>query len=149
MSTAGERAADEAGRIVAAARLDAVAQLAGAAARIRRETDRELAETIAAAEGEAALGRASGPAPGSSASSPWLPTPRRHRRAGPGVVGAGWVAGTVRARAMARRRIGAAGARALAASSSLDVALAGLVGSPYGHDVRGGMTLAQAQHAWP
>jgi hypothetical protein len=62
-------------------------------------------------------------------------------------VSAGWVAATVRARAMARRRIGLAGARRLAAAPSLDAALAELVGTPYGHDVRVDHTLAQAQWA--
>ncbi|HEV7187339.1 MAG TPA: hypothetical protein VGN28_05540 [Blastococcus sp.] len=62
-------------------------------------------------------------------------------------MSAGWVAGTVRARAMAHRRLGAAGARALAASPSLPDALATLTASPYGHDVSAGQTLAQAQRA--
>jgi hypothetical protein len=62
-------------------------------------------------------------------------------------VTAGWVAGTVRARAMSRRRLGAAGARALAASSTLADALAVLVATPYGHDVRADHTLAEAQRA--
>ncbi|HEV7213028.1 MAG TPA: hypothetical protein VGN47_15060 [Blastococcus sp.] len=62
-------------------------------------------------------------------------------------MSARWVAGTVRARAMAHRRIGAGGARALAASPSLEDALATLSASPYGHDVRTGQTLAEAQRA--
>ena len=62
-------------------------------------------------------------------------------------MSAGWVAGTVRARAMARRRLGSGAARALAASPSLDDALAVLAATPYGHDVRTGQTLAEAQHA--
>jgi hypothetical protein len=57
------------------------------------------------------------------------------------------VAGTVRATALARRRLGAAGARELAASSDLDEALASLARSPYGHDVRVTHTLAEAQRA--
>ena len=60
---------------------------------------------------------------------------------------AGWVAGTVRARAMNSRRLGAAGARALAASPSLADALDTLSTTPYGHDVRPDQTLAQAQRA--
>jgi hypothetical protein len=48
---------------------------------------------------------------------------------------------------MAHRRLGAAGARALAAASSLPDALAALTASPYGHDVAPGQTLAQAQRA--
>jgi hypothetical protein len=62
-------------------------------------------------------------------------------------VSAGWVAGTVRARAMTRRRLGPGGAHALARSESLPDALAVLAASPYGHDVGVGMTLDEAQHA--
>ena len=62
-------------------------------------------------------------------------------------MSAGWVAGTVRARAMARRRVGLDGARRLARTSSLEAALAILVATPYGHDVRADHTLAQAQRA--
>lgn len=58
-----------------------------------------------------------------------------------------WVAGSVRAKALARRRLGAAGARSLAASPDLATALAALSGTPYGHDLRPEHTLAQAQHA--
>ncbi len=58
-----------------------------------------------------------------------------------------WVAGSVRARALARRRVGAGGARALAGSSSLDDAVTALARTPYGHDVRAGQGLAEAQHA--
>ncbi|MGH8866424.1 MAG: hypothetical protein ACRDYU_00325 [Actinomycetes bacterium] len=58
-----------------------------------------------------------------------------------------WVAGTVRAKALARRRLGAAGARALAGSPTLGEALTVLAASPYGHDVRADQTLAEAQHA--
>lgn len=60
---------------------------------------------------------------------------------------AGWVAGSVRARAMARRRLGVAGARALAVSPSLADALASLAATPYGHDVRPDQSLRQAQRA--
>jgi hypothetical protein len=62
-------------------------------------------------------------------------------------VSAGWVAATVRACAMARRRVGLAGARRLAAAPSLDAALTELAGGPSGHDVRTNHTLAQAQQA--
>lgn len=62
-------------------------------------------------------------------------------------MNAGWVAGTVRARAMARRRVGRTGVRALAASASLDDAVDVLAAGPYGHDVRRGQSLAEAQHA--
>ncbi|MGZ4614830.1 MAG: hypothetical protein ACXV4A_04660 [Actinomycetes bacterium] len=58
-----------------------------------------------------------------------------------------WVAGSVRARALTRRRLGLAGCRALAASPSLEVALTGLAGTPYGHDVQVGHSLAEAEHA--
>jgi hypothetical protein len=47
-------------------------------------------------------------------------------------MSAGWVAGSVRARALARRRIGAAEARRLAACRSLDEALEALAATPYG-----------------
>ena len=46
-------------------------------------------------------------------------------------MSAGWVAGSVRARALARRRIGADEARRLAACGSLDEALAMLAATPY------------------
>jgi hypothetical protein len=58
-----------------------------------------------------------------------------------------WVAGVVRARALAERRLGAGGARALAASPGLPVALQTLEATPYGHDVHVGQSLAEAQHA--
>jgi hypothetical protein len=60
---------------------------------------------------------------------------------------AAWVAGSVRARAMARRRLGAAAARSLAQSGSLGDAVDQLATTPYGHDVRPGQTLAEAQRA--
>ena len=59
----------------------------------------------------------------------------------------GWVACHVRARALTRRRLGREAARRLAASPSLDAAVTALVHSPYGHDVRPGQTLAEAQRA--
>ncbi len=58
-----------------------------------------------------------------------------------------WVAGVVRAKALARRRLGAAGVRAVAKSPGLGPALAILASSPYGHDVRPGQSLGAAQHA--
>ena len=58
-----------------------------------------------------------------------------------------WVAGVVRAKALARRRLGAAGARAVATSPGLDRALTALTVTPYGHDVRLGQSLAEAQRA--
>lgn len=60
-------------------------------------------------------------------------------------MAAGWVAGSVRARALARRRLGRAGARALATSGSLPAAVEALAASPYGRDVRAGSSLAEAQ----
>jgi hypothetical protein len=62
-------------------------------------------------------------------------------------MSAGWVAASVRSRAMAQRRVGAAGARTLAARSSLGEALEILAETPYGRDVRAGQSLAQAQRA--
>ena len=58
-----------------------------------------------------------------------------------------WVAGSVRARALARRRIGAGQARRLAAAGSLEDALRLLAATAYGRETRPGQTLAQAQHA--
>ena len=46
-------------------------------------------------------------------------------------MSAGWVAGSVRARALARRRIGAGQARRIAACGSLGEALAMLAATPY------------------
>jgi hypothetical protein len=57
-----------------------------------------------------------------------------------------WVAGSVRARALARRRIGAVASRRLAACPSLDDALRMLAPTAYGQQVRPGQTLPQAQH---
>lgn len=61
-------------------------------------------------------------------------------------MSAGWVAGSVRAKAMARRRLGRAATRELAASSTTESALHMLAGSAYGRDVRPGLTVEQAQH---
>lgn len=60
---------------------------------------------------------------------------------------ADWVAGSVRARALARRRLGAVTVRQLAAAPSLTAALASLASTPYGHDVRAGQSLTEAQRA--
>ncbi|HEY7101449.1 MAG TPA: hypothetical protein VH573_07400 [Mycobacteriales bacterium] len=53
----------------------------------------------------------------------------------------------MRARALARRRLGRAGARALATSGSLASSVEALAASPYGRDVRAGSSLADAQRA--
>ena len=58
-----------------------------------------------------------------------------------------WVAASVRARAMARRRLGASAARGLAARPVLGEAVEALAAGPYGREVRPGQTLAEAQHA--
>lgn len=58
-----------------------------------------------------------------------------------------WVSGVVRAKAFGRRRLGRVGVRALAGSPSLQEAVATLADTPYGHDVRVGLDLAQAQRA--
>lgn len=59
---------------------------------------------------------------------------------------AGWVAGSVRARALSRRRIGAARARALARAADLNAALIDLEQTPYHRGAHRGQTLAEAQH---
>lgn len=59
----------------------------------------------------------------------------------------GWVAGSVRARHMLARRLGPGAAGELAASGSLDRAIAMLAGSAYGRSVRTGMDLGAAQRA--
>jgi hypothetical protein len=58
----------------------------------------------------------------------------------------GWVAGSVRAREIAGRRLGADVTRDLAASGSLDQALRALAGTPYARDLMPGQDLASAQH---
>jgi hypothetical protein len=58
-----------------------------------------------------------------------------------------WVAGVVRAKALARRRLGAGATRAVAMRPGLVEALAALAVTPYGHDVRQGQSLAEGQHA--
>jgi hypothetical protein len=62
-------------------------------------------------------------------------------------VSAGWVAGSVRARAIARRRLGVDGARQMAACSSLEEALRGLAVTAYGGAARDRQGLAEVQHA--
>lgn len=61
-------------------------------------------------------------------------------------MSAGWVAGSVRARALAQRRVGRAGARRIAASGSLDSALRELTGTGYGGNAHPGLEVAEAQH---
>lgn len=61
-------------------------------------------------------------------------------------MSAAWVAGSVRARALARRRIGAVAARRLAESGSLEDALRLLAPTGYGREIHPGQTLARAQH---
>lgn len=62
-------------------------------------------------------------------------------------MGAEWVAGGVRARALARRRVGAGAARRLAGAPSLSDALRTLADTPYGHDLHLGQSLADAEQA--
>jgi hypothetical protein len=62
-------------------------------------------------------------------------------------MSAGWVAAAVRARAMARRQIGAEAARQLAASGSLETALRALAAGPTGRGTGPGQTLPAAQQA--
>ncbi|TCC21601.1 V-type ATPase subunit [Kribbella sindirgiensis] len=61
-------------------------------------------------------------------------------------MGAGWVAATVRAKAMARRRIGAGAARRLASSPGLPDALRLLDGTAYARAAAPGTTLPEAEH---
>jgi hypothetical protein len=61
-------------------------------------------------------------------------------------VSAGWVAGGVRARAIARRRLGADAARELAACSSLEQAVGMLAATAYGGPAQDGQGLAAVQH---
>jgi hypothetical protein len=58
-----------------------------------------------------------------------------------------WTAVAVRARGLATRRLGRAGAQNLAHAKSLDEALRMLSRTPYGRDVRIGMDLASAERA--
>ena len=61
-------------------------------------------------------------------------------------MSAGWVAGSVRARALARRRLGAEETRRLASCSSLGDALRMLAATAYGANLRPSQPLAAAQH---
>lgn len=58
-----------------------------------------------------------------------------------------WVAGAIRGQALARRRLGDEGVRALAAKQSLGEALQFLSASSYGHRFRADLDLASAQRA--
>lgn len=58
-----------------------------------------------------------------------------------------WVAGSVRASALSSRRLGAAGALALAGSPDVHSAITALSASPYGREVRADHTIAEAEHA--
>jgi ATP synthase (C/AC39) subunit len=60
-------------------------------------------------------------------------------------MSAGWVAGSVRARALARRRLGAEETRRLASCGSLSDALRMLAGTAYGANLRPEQPLAVAQ----
>ncbi|SFJ87937.1 hypothetical protein SAMN05216275_113144 [Streptosporangium canum] len=60
---------------------------------------------------------------------------------------AAWVAGSTRARALAHRRAGLAAAGRIAACDSLEQAVTLLAGTPYGHDMRRGQSLPEAQWA--
>jgi hypothetical protein len=62
-------------------------------------------------------------------------------------VSAGWTAASVRARALARRRVGTEGARSLARLRSLDDARARLDDSPYAGRIGPSMGVAEIQHA--
>jgi hypothetical protein len=62
-------------------------------------------------------------------------------------MGAAWVAGTVRARALLSRRVGAAGARRLAGLGSVDAVIRELGDGPYGRELRPGLTTAQVEAA--
>ncbi|HTZ30582.1 MAG TPA: hypothetical protein VMC83_41725 [Streptosporangiaceae bacterium] len=62
-------------------------------------------------------------------------------------MSAGWVAGSVRARALARRRLGPDSARQVAACRSLREALGLLAGTPYAEAGKQSQALAAVQHA--
>ncbi|WP_040796383.1 hypothetical protein [Nocardia higoensis] len=61
-------------------------------------------------------------------------------------MGAGWLIGQVRGRALLSRRLGDAGARDLAASPSVAAAVAILAEGPYGRFVHSGQSLADVEH---
>lgn len=56
-----------------------------------------------------------------------------------------WIAGSVRARALVRRRIGIARARQIAACPTAAAAVAEVAATPYGRDVRVGQTYVDAE----
>jgi hypothetical protein len=60
-------------------------------------------------------------------------------------MGAGWVAGTVRARALLSRRVGAAEARRLAGLGSTDAVVRDLTPGPYGRELPGRRTTAEVE----
>ena len=60
---------------------------------------------------------------------------------------AAWVAGTTRAKALARRCAGPETARRAASEPTVDGALAVLGPTPYGHGVHAGQSLAETEHA--
>ncbi|MDF3293287.1 hypothetical protein [Streptomyces silvisoli] len=62
-------------------------------------------------------------------------------------MSAGWVAGVTRARAMLSRRVGASGARQVAAAEDLGEALRYLTATPYRKYLQAGGTLTDAQRA--
>jgi hypothetical protein len=62
-------------------------------------------------------------------------------------VSVGWVAGAIRGRALARRRLGDEGVRALARTATLSEALEFLAGSSYGHRVRADLDVSGARRA--
>ncbi|KIQ65545.1 hypothetical protein TR51_16990 [Kitasatospora griseola] len=62
-------------------------------------------------------------------------------------MGAGWVAGVTRARAMLSRRLGAVATRQMAAAGNLDEALKSLSTTGYRHDLEPGTGLAAAQRS--
>ena len=62
-------------------------------------------------------------------------------------MSARWVAGSVRSRLLARRRLGREGARAIAGASSPAEAIGLLARTPYGHDVDATMSPSDARHA--
>ena len=62
-------------------------------------------------------------------------------------MGVGWVAGSVRARLLARHRAGIEGAREVADASSIDAARAQLGTTPYARAITGTSSVRDAQHA--
>ncbi|MDW6057135.1 hypothetical protein SAZ11_02330 [Streptomyces sp. FXJ1.4098] len=62
-------------------------------------------------------------------------------------MGAGWVAGVTRAKAMLSRALGAERAEEVASAPGLDAAVRYLSASPYGHDLPSEASLADAQRA--